>query len=96
MSDVVIERAMAYGVAYLDNGDHVVVIVEKDEPDFVVDPAEPKFATYREADARAAQKNAGIGRSPREAWEIVSSSIRASRMSGEHWKPKGYQRRREP
>lgn len=89
MSDVIIERCMAYGAAYVKPNEYVVVIVEKDEPGFVVDPGEPTFKTYLEADLRAVEKNKMIGLDKNQAWERVSSAMNASRALGKHWAPKG-------
>ena len=89
MSDVIIERVAAYGAACLRSGEYAVVIVECDEPDFIVDPSEPKFTTWHDANMRAVEKNASIGLGVEEAWTRVSSSMAASRMLGKHWAPRG-------
>ncbi len=89
MSDVVIERCMAYGAVYVRQGEYAVVIAEKDVPGYVFDPAEPKFKTYVEADLRAVEKNKTIGLDKNQAWERVSSAMNASRALGKHWEPRG-------
>lgn len=66
-----------------------IAIVEQDVAGYALDPSEPRLDTWEAAAARATAKNDAIGVSPREAWEIVASSIGKSNASNTRWSPRG-------
>ncbi len=83
------DRKVAHAAVAREDGGFGVAIVEQDVAGYVLDPAEPAFDSWERATARAGVKNQTIKVSPREAWDIVSSSLRKSAEAGTRWSPRG-------
>jgi hypothetical protein len=83
------DRKVAYAAVVVAEKGCAVAIVEQDVAGYALDPTEPAFDTWEQARERATRKNEGINVSPRDAWDIVASSMRKSAETGVRWSPRG-------
>lgn len=80
---------VAYVAVVVPDEGFAVAIAESDVAGYVIDKTEPTFPTWDAANKRAQAKNIEINVDAKTAWDIVASSMAASRSKSMHWSPRG-------